>query len=260
MQITRKRFPSFLTMPDGLLTLGQYRYRLLSTSVVSGRYFTVRYVVCSKVVKFIIVLVLIPIMVFVLGCNRNRVDQDNKKQRNQNQQKSQNEKGDKGGGTKMVILKTSKGNIKFELYKDESPVTVDNFLAYVEDGFYDGTIFHRVINNFMIQGGGMTSDMRQKPTREPIKNEANNGLKNERGTIAMARTGVVDSATSQFFINHADNGFLDHGTRDYGYAVFGRVVEGMEVVDEIARVSTGSGDVPRETITIESATAIQPPE
>ncbi len=156
------------------------------------------------------------------------------------------------GGNPMVIIKTSKGDIKLELDSENAPITVDNFLAYVEDGFYDGTIFHRVINNFMVQGGGFTTDMQQKPTNAPIKNEADNGLKNERGTIAMARTGVVDSATSQFFINHTDNAFLDHGKRDFGYAVFGRVVDGMEVVDAIATVQTGPGDVPNEQIVIET--------
>ncbi len=161
------------------------------------------------------------------------------------------------GGNPVVIIKTSKGDIKLELDKENAPITVDNFLAYVEDGFYDGTIFHRVINNFMVQGGGFTTDMQQKPTNAPIKNEADNGLKNERGTIAMARTGVVDSATSQFFINHADNAFLDHGKRDFGYAVFGRVVDGIEVVDAIATVQTGPGDVPNEQIVIETVEIVE---
>ncbi|MCY3625282.1 MAG: peptidylprolyl isomerase [Candidatus Dadabacteria bacterium] len=150
----------------------------------------------------------------------------------------------------MVLISTSLGDIKLELYEDKAPITVANFFSYVEEGFFDGTIFHRVINNFMIQGGGMTADMKQKPTKDPIKNEADNGLKNERGTIAMARTAVVDSATSQFFINHADNSFLDHGARDFGYAVFGKVVEGIEVVDKIAAVQTRAGDVPVETVSI----------
>ena len=150
----------------------------------------------------------------------------------------------------MILISTSLGDIKLELYEEEAPITVANFLSYVEEGFYDNTIFHRVINNFMIQGGGMTEDMRQKPTKAPIKNEADNGLKNNRGTIAMARTAVVDSATSQFFINHRDNAFLDHGARDFGYAVFGKVVEGIEVVDKIAAVQTRPGDVPVETVSI----------
>ena len=150
----------------------------------------------------------------------------------------------------MILISTSLGDIKLELYEEQAPITVANFLSYVEEGFYDGTIFHRVINNFMIQGGGITADMKQKPTKAPIKNEADNGLKNDRGTIAMARTAVVDSATSQFFINHRDNSFLDHGARDFGYAVFGKVVEGIEVVDKIAAVQTQPGDVPVETVSI----------
>ena len=161
------------------------------------------------------------------------------------------------GGNPVVIIKTSKGDIKVELDKENAPISTDNFLAYVEDGYYDGTIFHRVINNFMIQGGGFTADGQQKPTKAPIKNEADNGLKNDRGTIAMARTGVVDSATSQFYINHVDNDFLNHGKRDFGYAVFGKVVDGMDVVDAIAAVQTGSGDVPNEQIVIESVTVVE---
>ena len=150
----------------------------------------------------------------------------------------------------MVLITTSQGDIKLELYEEEAPITVANFLSYVEEGFFDGTIFHRVINNFMIQGGGFSADMKQKPTKAPIKNEADNGLKNDRGTIVMARTAVVDSATSQFFINHRDNTFLNHGARDFGYAVFGKVVEGIEIVDKIAAVKTKPGDVPVETVSI----------
>jgi len=161
------------------------------------------------------------------------------------------------GGNPMLIIKTSKGDIKIELDKENAPISTDNFLAYVEDGFYDGTIFHRVINNFMVQGGGFTPDMQQKPTKAQIKNEADNGLKNERGTLAMARTGVVDSATSQFFINHAENAFLNHGRKDFGYAVFGKVVDGMDVVDAIAVVQTGPGDVPNEQVVIESITLVE---
>ncbi len=156
----------------------------------------------------------------------------------------------------MVIISTSLGDIKLELYEEQAPITVANFLAYVEEGFYDNTIFHRVINNFMIQGGGITADMKQKPTKAPIKNEAENGLKNERGTVAMARTADVNSATSQFFINHRDNAFLDHGVRDFGYAVFGKVVEGIEVVDKIAAVKTGPGDVPVETVSVLSVKVV----
>jgi peptidyl-prolyl cis-trans isomerase A (cyclophilin A) len=164
---------------------------------------------------------------------------------------------EKKGGNPVVIIKTSKGDIKVELDKENAPISTDNFLAYVQDGYYDGTIFHRVINNFMIQGGGFMADGQQKPTKEPIKNEADNGLKNDRGTIAMARTGVVDSATSQFYINHVDNDFLNHGKRDFGYAVFGKVVDGMDVVDAIAAVQTGPGDVPNEQIVIESVTVVE---
>ncbi|NIN09955.1 MAG: peptidylprolyl isomerase A [Gemmatimonadales bacterium] len=157
----------------------------------------------------------------------------------------------------MVVLETSLGQISVELDPDRAPVTVENFLAYVDAGFFNGTVFHRVIPGFMVQGGGFTKDMSQKPTSAPIKNEADNGLKNQRGTIAMARTQEVDSATSQFFINLADNAFLDHGGRDFGYAVFGKVSDGMDVVDEIAQVATGARrghkDVPLEPVVIQSA-------
>jgi len=157
----------------------------------------------------------------------------------------------------MVVLSTSHGDITVELYEDEAPVTVENFLQYVDDGFFDGTIFHRVIPDFMIQGGGFEVDMSQKPTRAAIKNEADNGRKNERGTLAMARTQDINSATAQFFINVADNAFLDHGARDFGYAVFGRVTDGMDVVDQIASAKRGNKgghtDVPVEPILITSA-------
>lgn len=159
--------------------------------------------------------------------------------------------------TDMVIIKTSLGDIKVKLAADKAPATVSNFLAYVDSGHYNGTIFHRVINDFMIQGGGFDPNMRQKPTREPIKNEAANGLQNKRGTIAMARTMVVDSATAQFFINVKDNGFLDFrapNPQGFGYCVFGEVVAGMDVVDKIKDVRTGTkagmGDVPLETVEI----------
>jgi len=157
----------------------------------------------------------------------------------------------------VVILSTSQGEIAIELDPDKAPVTVRNFLSYVDSGFYDGTIFHRVIDGFMIQGGGFTQDMKQKPTQAPIKNEADNGLRNEKGTIAMARTAVKDSATAQFFVNLKDNEFLNHGSRDFGYAVFGKVVRGMDVVEKIGHVRTGSAggmqDVPLEPIVIQSA-------
>jgi cyclophilin family peptidyl-prolyl cis-trans isomerase len=158
-----------------------------------------------------------------------------------------------------VQLKTSLGDITIELDEKTAPVTVDNFLQYALEGFYDGTVFHRVIPGFMIQGGGMTPELLEKPTRAPIKNEATNGLRNLRGSIAMARTDVVESATAQFFINTADNAFLDHTRRtkeEFGYAVFGWVTEGMEVVDAIAKVATGAvgahQDVPQTPVVIHS--------
>lgn len=154
----------------------------------------------------------------------------------------------------MITIKTNHGDIKVELFDEKAPITCENFRQYVTDGHFAGTIFHRVIPNFMIQGGGFEADMGQKPTRDPIKNEADNGESNKRGTLAMARTMVVDSATAQFFINLRDNDFLDHGTRDFGYAVFGRVADGMEVVDAIAGVKTGNRgghqDVPTEAVEI----------
>lgn len=160
----------------------------------------------------------------------------------------------------MVKLHTSKGVITLELDAAKAPVTVENFLQYVRDGFYDGTIFHRVIDGFMIQGGGFEPGMSQKPTRAPIKNEAANGLKNDAYTIAMARTSNPDSATAQFFINVANNGFLNFTAptpQGYGYAVFGKVTEGMEVIDAIKKVRTGSRsghqDVPVDDIVITKA-------
>lgn len=162
-----------------------------------------------------------------------------------------------------VRMQTSLGAITLELDAGKAPETVANFLAYVGAGHYEGTVFHRVIDGFMIQGGGMDTDLKPKKTLPPIRNEAANGLKNQRGTVAMARTQVVDSATSQFFINLADNDFLDHRdttTAGFGYAVFGRVIDGMEVVDAIRKVPTGrSGmhdDVPRQPVLIEKMTLI----
>ena len=162
------------------------------------------------------------------------------------------------GKNPMVLISTSMGDIKVELYPEKAPETVKNFLGYVNDKFYDGTIFHRVIANFMIQGGGMDKDMKQKTTKAPIKNEAGNGLKNDTGTIAMARTGVVDSATAQFFINVKDNGFLNHRDESpagFGYTVFGKVVDGMDVVHKIEHVVTKS-DVPNEPVIIKSVTVV----
>ena len=154
----------------------------------------------------------------------------------------------------MITIKTNHGDISVELFEDKAPISCENFRQYARDGHFAGTIFHRVIPNFMIQGGGMDESMTAKPTRESIKNEADNGVSNTRGTLAMARTMVVDSATSQFFINLRDNDFLDHGSRDFGYAVFGQVTDGMDVVDAIAAVPTGNSgghqDVPVEAVEI----------
>ena len=162
----------------------------------------------------------------------------------------------------VVELTTSHGTISVELYETEAPKTVENFLGYVRDGFYDGTVFHRVIDGFMIQGGGFDADMRQRATRAPIPNEAANGLKNEPGTIAMARTRDPHSATAQFFINLVPNTALDYPSGDgWGYAVFGRVTAGFEVVQEIAKVRTGAAgphrDVPLEAVVIESARVVE---
>lgn len=159
----------------------------------------------------------------------------------------------------LVEMKTNQGNIVLELYPDKAPRTVENFLAYVKSGFYNGTVFHRVVNRFVVQGGGMTTELTPKPTLAPIQNEATNGLKNERGTLAMARTYDPDSATSQFFINLDSNKFLNHYKPEpdyYGYCVFGKVIKGMDVVDKIAGTSTGAAgpfqsDVPLEPIVIQ---------
>ena len=163
-----------------------------------------------------------------------------------------------------VKMETNLGTIVLEVYPDKAPKTVENFLQYVNDGFYDGTIFHRVIDNFMVQGGGFTADYQQKETREPVENEANNGLKNQMGTVAMARTPDPHSATAQFFINVSDNSFLNfqnETSRGWGYAVFGKVVEGMPVVNKIKAIETGSGgpfysDVPKTMVTIKSMTQL----
>ncbi len=165
-------------------------------------------------------------------------------------------------GPPRVLMQTTAGNFVIELDRAKAPNTTDNFLGYVNDGFYQGVQFHRVIKGFMIQGGGFTADFQKKPTRPPVQNEADNGLKNLRGTVAMARTSDPHSATAQFFINHKDNSFLDHSgktPRGWGYTVFGKVVEGMDVVDKIADMSTGRGgpfpkDVPQKPVIIEKAT------
>lgn len=163
----------------------------------------------------------------------------------------------------IVVMKTSMGDIKIELYPDKAPISVQNFLQYVKSGHYDHTIFHRVIDNFMIQGGGFTANLTQKNTLAPIKNEAANGLKNTRGTLAMARTQEVNSATAQFFINVSDNTFLNHKSenpQEYGYCVFGKVIEGMDVVDKIKSVDTTSQgpyrDIPVNPVEIISVTQI----
>ena len=165
--------------------------------------------------------------------------------------------------TTRVEMKTSLGSIELALDEAKAPITVKNFVSYAKKGFYEGTIFHRVIDGFMVQGGGFTKDMVQKKTEAPIKNEAGNGLKNDKYTIAMARTMVVDSATAQFFINVKDNGFLNHRSEDpygFGYAVFGKVTKGQEVVDKIAKVATGDHgfhqNVPTTPVVIEKVTVL----
>jgi cyclophilin family peptidyl-prolyl cis-trans isomerase len=169
------------------------------------------------------------------------------------------------GGKPMVKLETSLGVINVELYPEKAPLSVKNFLTYVKEGHYDGLIFHRVIRDFMVQGGGFTKEMRERGAKHPpIRNEADNGLKNDRGTLAMARTSIVDSATAQFFINVVNNDFLNHRSKTpqgYGYAVFGKVTEGMDVVDKIRAVPTGNSgvfqDVPAQPVTIVKATVVQ---
>ncbi|MBR9699670.1 peptidyl-prolyl cis-trans isomerase [Candidatus Woesearchaeota archaeon] len=158
----------------------------------------------------------------------------------------------------IVVMETSMGTMEIELYQDKAPLSVENFLAYVNEGYYDGLIFHRIIEGFMVQGGGFDQEMKQKATKDPIKNEAGNGLTNDKYTLAMARTNVVDSATSQFFINVEFNTFLNHrdeSAQGFGYAVFGKVIKGMDVADKIKRVPTGNSngfqDVPIENVIIE---------
>ena len=164
----------------------------------------------------------------------------------------------------LVFMETSKGNMTIELFEEEAPITVENFLSYVSEGFYENLIFHRVISGFMIQGGGLDSEMRQKDNKPPIKNEAANGYRNKKWTVAMARTGIVDSATSQFFINLENNDFLDHKNNTsggFGYTVFGKVIEGIDVVEAIGKVKTGTkngfGDVPVETVFIKKMSVLE---
>ena len=160
----------------------------------------------------------------------------------------------------MILFSTNKGDFTVELFTEDAPVSSENFLSYVDSGFFDGLIFHRVIPGFMIQGGGFTADMKQKEGNEPIENEAKNGKKNLRGTLSMARTNDINSATSQFFVNLKDNDFLDHKPGSYGYAVFGQVVSGMDVIDAIAKVKTGRrghhDDVPVDAVVINKATRV----
>jgi len=191
-------------------------------------------------------IILVAFAVLLSGCDKQSQDNEKSAKKDQKTMTTQSK------APVKVRISTTKGDIIVELNEGKAPITCKNFLQYVQDKFYDGTVFHRVINGFMIQGGGMTADMRPKQVRPPIINEAKNGLKNDRGTITMARTSDPDSATSQFFINHKNNDFLNYGVRDEGYAVFGKVVEGMDVVDKIAVVKTRPGDVPVETIVINS--------
>ncbi len=161
-------------------------------------------------------------------------------------------------GNPVAVISTSMGDIRVELYKDKAPVSVENFLQYASEGFYPGTIFHRVVKNFVVQGGGYTADMKEKPTRGPIQNEATNGLRNTRGTLAMARTQALRSATSQFYINVADNAALDHkgyAPQDFGYAVFGRVLSGLEVADAIGALPTNDEN-PIQPVTIKAVTIV----
>ena len=161
----------------------------------------------------------------------------------------------------MIRCETTLGDFTIELFEKKAPLSVANFLKYVEDGFFDGTIFHRIVPGFVIQGGGFTEDMSQKDTQPPVKNEADNGLKNERGTLSMARTNDIHSATSQFFVNLVDNEFLDNKAGNYGYAVFGKVTDGLDTIDKIAKVKTsrrrGHDDVPVEDVVIQSARRLE---
>jgi peptidyl-prolyl cis-trans isomerase A (cyclophilin A)/peptidyl-prolyl cis-trans isomerase B (cyclophilin B) len=160
----------------------------------------------------------------------------------------------------MIRFETTLGNFNVELLDDEAPVSVENFVKYVDEGFFDGTVFHRIVPGFVIQGGGFTEDMSQKKNHPPIKNEADNGVKNARGTLSMARTNDINSATSQFFVNLKDNDFLDHSRGNFGYAVFGKVTEGMDVIDKIAAVKTGRKrgfeDVPLDAVIMTSVRRI----
>jgi peptidyl-prolyl cis-trans isomerase A (cyclophilin A) len=161
----------------------------------------------------------------------------------------------------MIRFETSLGDFTIEFFEKEAPLSVANFKSYIEDGFFDGTVFHRIVPGFVIQGGGFTEDMTQKKTKAPVKNEADNGLKNKRGTLSMARTNDINSATSQFFVNLKDNDFLDNSRGNFGYAVFAKVTEGMDVIDKIAAVATGRkkgfDDVPVEAVTMTSVRPLE---
>jgi peptidyl-prolyl cis-trans isomerase A (cyclophilin A) len=161
----------------------------------------------------------------------------------------------------MIRFETSLGDFTIEFFENEAPLSVANFKSYIEDGFFDGTVFHRIVPGFVIQGGGFTEDMTQKKTKAPVKNEADNGLKNKRGTLSMARTNDINSATSQFFVNLKDNDFLDNSRGNFGYAVFAKVTEGMDVIDKIAAVATGRkkgfDDVPVEAVTMTSVRTVE---
>lgn len=192
--------------------------------------------------KKCLVMIALIALVFSLSCKKSEVRKIMKNEKNP-----------------VVKMITSEGSLFIELYEELAPISVDNFLSYVDEGFYDGTVFHRVINDFMIQGGGFLPGMEQKATKEPIKNEATNGLKNDKGTLAMARTSDVDSATSQFFINTVDNNYLNHRSerpQEYGYAVFGKVIAGIDVLEKIENVETTQvsyySDVPKKDVVIES--------
>ena len=207
--------------------------------------------------KFAVILLSV-IFALVFGC---REDKDDVPQENNTTKNSIKETRQMDAEPKKVKLTTSMGNIIIELNEQAAPITVKNFLRYTQEQFYNGTIFHRVMPNFMIQGGGFSADMAEKPTHEQITNEASNGLKNDRGTIAMARTNNPNSATCQFFINHADNNFLNYTSpNNPGYTVFGKVIDGIDVVDAIAAVKTTTkgphGDVPVEAVVIESAEVV----
>ncbi len=214
----------------------------------------------------ILIVVVAASLAFLAGCDEEEVATEKKPEQNTviTEIKKMDTEPKRAEPTK-VKLQTSLGDIVIQLDAEKAPVTVKNFLTYVEEGFYDGTVFHRVIKGFMIQGGGFTEDLFDKDTHAPIVNEAKNGLGNKRGTIAMARTNVPDSATSQFFINHGDNNNLNYNPASAGYAVFGKVVEGIEVVDKIAAVKTTTKktkrrgnmpDVPAESVVIQSATVV----